>query len=109
MGTIRINGSNNIISGNNIVVSNGRVIVDGKDVTPDAKQISIAVDGDVSSVSVDACERVDVKGSAGQVKTQSGDVVCGNVEGSVSTMSGDVNCGAVAGSVSTMSGDVISR
>lgn len=89
-----------------MVVSNGRVVVDGKDVTPDAKQISIEVHGDLHSVQADACERIHVTGSVGEVRTSVGDVHCGDVSGSVQCMSGDVACSNVAGSVTTMSGDI---
>ena len=109
MNTIRINGVT-ITGGRSISVSNGRVIVDGKDVTgEEAKTINIAVHGDISDLSVDACDVASITGMVGKVKPQSGDVRCGDVSGSVQTMSGDVSCGAVAGDVSTMSGDILQR
>lgn len=98
-----------VSGGKNIVVSNGRVVVDGQDVTPDAKDIRIEVHGSVDSLDVDACNAISVTGSAGSIKTQSGDVRCGDVHGSVKTMSGDVHCGAVSGGVETMSGDIVTR
>lgn len=105
--TISINGTTFTTTGRgSISISNGRVTIDGKDVTPDAKIISIEVHGDIQSISADACEKITMTGSAGSVRTQSGDVECGPVSGSVSTMSGDVRCGGISGSVSTMSGDV---
>lgn len=105
--TIKINGVSITTTGrSSLVITNGRVIVDGKDVTPDATQIHIEVQGDVGSIEADACDRVSVTGSVGTVKTMSGDVRCGDVSGTVTTMSGDVTCGRVEGSVSTMSGDV---
>lgn len=104
---VTINGTTITSSGRcNVVVVNGRVIVDGRDVTPDAKQVRIEVQGDIQTLQVDACEAVHVTGTVGEVMTQSGDVRCGNVSGSVQTMSGDVTCAAVAGRVSTMSGDI---
>lgn len=99
----------NVYSGNNLVISNGRVIVDGVDVTaslPDQKQITIEVNGNINSVTADACKKITVSGSVGQIKTQSGDIECGGVEGSISTMSGDVDCLNVGGSIQTMSGNV---
>ncbi|UIF90934.1 hypothetical protein [Cupriavidus sp. UYPR2.512] len=104
MASINING--NIVSGRSITITNGRVTVDGKDVTPDGKAISIEVQGNIDSINADACDRIAVTGSAGSVKTMSGDIRCGDVSGSVQSMSGDVTCGAVAGSVSSMSGDI---
>lgn len=91
-----------------ITVHNGRVIVDGKDVTPEAKEINISVNGNVEKIEADACQKISVTGDVGSVATQSGDVdVGGSVRGSVQTMSGDVECGGnIGGSASSMSGDV---
>jgi hypothetical protein len=107
--TITINGVTITTSrSGSISVSNGRVIIDGKDVTPDAKQITIEVNGDIHSISADICTKIAVTGSAGSVRTQSGDVECGPITGSVNTMSGAVRSGPIAGSASTMSGDITS-
>jgi len=108
--TIVINGVA-IHGGRNITVRGGKVIVDGKDVTPDAKEISISVTGNVDSIEADACEKISVTGDVGSVMTQSGDVdVGGSIGGSVQTMSGDVDCGgAIGGSVTTMSGNIKSH
>lgn len=109
MNKININGRT-VVGGRSVVIANGRVIVDGKDVTgEDAKNINIEIHGDVEVLSVDICNSINVTGSAGKIKTQSGDVHCGEVAGSVKTMSGDVKCGNVSGDVDTMSGDIISR
>lgn len=107
MNTVKINGIN-IQSDNsrNVTIKNGRVIVDGKDVTPEAKNITIAVEGNIDSLSVDECNSLDIIGSVGSVKTMSGDVHCDDITGSVTTMSGDVRCGNIGGNVSTLSGDV---
>lgn len=105
LNTVIINGKT-ITAGRNITISGNRVIVDGKDVTPDAKDIRIEVNGSVESLSVDACNTINVTGGVGDLSTQSGDVKCGDVSGSVQTMSGDVRCGAVKGNVKTMSGDI---
>ncbi|WP_084659725.1 hypothetical protein [Vibrio sonorensis] len=103
---ISINGTTHITSGRSITVSNGKVIIDGKDVTPETKEISILIEGDVESLQADACDVIDVKGNVGKIITQSGDVRCGEVGRSVTTMSGDVFCGGVSGGVTTMSGDI---
>jgi hypothetical protein len=89
-----------------ISVRNGRVVVDGEDVTPDTKEITVSVQGDVSMLEVDVCEKVSITGSAGTISTKSGDVQCGDVTGDVHTNSGDVHCGAIAGSIKTKTGDV---
>lgn len=100
-----INGMS--LSGSSISISNGKVIVDGRDVTPDSKNISIVVDGNIDKIDADVVESILVKGDAGSVKTMSGDVdIAGNVDGNVKTMSGDVECGKISGKVNTMSGDV---
>lgn len=110
MSTIVINGVT-IRDGRNIMVCNGRVIVDGKDITPDAKDISISVNGNIDRIEADICQKISVTGDVGSVATQSGDVeVGGNIKGSVQTMSGNVDCsGSVAGNISTMSGKIKCR
>lgn len=106
MNNIRINGVS-IAGGRNVTIQNGRVIVDGKDITGDnQKTIIIQIQGDVDELSADVCASITVTGAVKKVRTQSGDVRCGDVSGSVNTMSGDISCGAVAGDVSTMSGDI---
>ncbi len=106
MNTVNINGTK-ITGKGNIVVSNGKIFVDGKDVTPDAKEINIAVNGNIETLEVDACSKVAVIGNVGSIKTASADVeIRGDVHGGIQTMSGDVDCGNIGGSVSTMSGDI---
>lgn len=107
MSTININGRK--FEGNNITIKNNKVYVDGKDMTPEEKQISIVVEGDVLDINADNCEVITIHGEVRSIKTMSGDVKCGNVNGSVSTMSGDVTCGNIAGGVKTMSGDIFNR
>jgi len=105
MSTIHIN--DNYYSGNSVVVSGNKVIIDGKDVTPDSKEIIISVVGNISELKVDVCNKLQIRGDVGNIKTQSGDVdVTGHVTGSIQTMSGDVNCNYVGGSISTMSGNI---
>lgn len=109
--TIRINGVTinrvTITRGRNIAIHCGQVIIDGRDATPtDTKEIRIEVIGQVESITADACDSLHVSGSAGSVKTMSGDVRCGDVAGSVKTLSGDITCGNVQGDVDTMSGDI---
>lgn len=109
MNIISINGKTIVSAGRSITISAGRVVVDGKDITdamPDVKVIRIEVNGNVESLTVDACDAINVTGGIGDLSTQTGNVKCGDVSGSVQTMSGDVRCGAVRGSVKTMSGDI---
>lgn len=102
--SININGVS--ISGRSISIGNGRITIDGQDHTPDAKIINIEVNGSIASLSVDACEKVQVNGPVGKLETMSGDVYCGDVEGDIKTMSGNVFASKVDGGVETMSGDI---
>ena len=105
MTQVNING--NIVSGRNIVITNGRVIVDGNDLTPDSKNISIFVVGDLGSLEVDSCSKVDIKGNVdGDVRTVSGDIRCYNVNGDVSSVSGDIRSSKILGNCKSVSGDI---
>ena len=108
MNSINVNGVSYSGHGN-VSIINGKVMIDGKDVTPDAKEIIVSIEGNVDVLKVDACNKVSITGNAGSVATQSGDVECGDVTGSVQTMSGDVDCKNIGGRVSTMSGDIKQR
>jgi hypothetical protein len=92
-----------------VQIINNRIMIDGVDVSPKAKQITIQITGDVSHLSVDACETLTITGNAGEVQTQSGNVYCGNVQRKVETMSGNVSCGTIHGNVTTMSGNIQSK
>lgn len=111
MATFIVNGKViNTAGGKSVLIRDQRVIIDGQDVTPDAKEISIVVNGTVESIQADACSRISVTGDVGQVRTVSGNVeVAGRVAGSVQTVSGNVGCGEVAGEVSTLAGLVSER
>jgi hypothetical protein len=103
---VTINGVS-YVGGNSVKIINGKVIIDGKDMTPDAKNITIHVEGDVSNLSVDICDKLSVTGSVNELSTVSGDVeVGGSVGGNIKTTSGDIKCGNIAGNVKTVSGDI---
>lgn len=72
MSTVTINGKT--YSGNNIVVSNNKVIIDGKDITPDSKQININVEGNITDLKVDCCDKISIKGNVGSTTSFSGDL-----------------------------------
>jgi len=92
-------------NGRSIQINGDRVIVDGVQVEGSLSgPVSVQVYGDVESL--ECSGDATIAGSAGSVKTVSGDVRCGLVNGSVQTVSGDVECGTVAGGVKTVSGDV---
>jgi len=108
MSIITINGK--VYHGNSVSVTGNQVIIDGvKQDIPDEKNVTISIEGDVNMLSVDTCNKVSVTGTVGTLKTMSGDVKCGDVEGDVKTMSGDVKCKSVAGKIKTMSGDISKR
>lgn len=96
--------------GKQISITKNGIIVDGEVVHCDDKKINIQVNGNIDSLDVSACDKISVYGEVGKIKTQSGDVrVKGPVAGDVKTMSGDVTCGNVSGKVKTMSGDITKR
>ncbi len=94
------------IVGRSVTVVNGQVFVDDVDVTPDAKNITIEITGDVENLNVDTCRQVTINGNAQTVETAAGDDRCHDVNGPVETISGDIKCGNVQGNVKTVSGDV---
>ena len=99
--------SNIRYSGKSISIVNGKVFIDGKDVTPDTKEIYIAVEGDIDELTVDHCNNLHIVGNVNKASSSSGNInVTGNVSESVQTSSGDVDCINVGGSVRTSSGDV---
>jgi hypothetical protein len=90
-----------------ISMVNGTVFVDGKEV-PDTnvKNINITITGDLSEFTIDYCGDVTINGNVTNIKSSSGNVVCGDVSGSINTMSGSVDCKNVNGDVVTMSGNI---
>jgi hypothetical protein len=107
MSQIIINGKT--FQGNSVIINNGKIIIDGKEAQmPDDRIIQITVQGNIEKLDVDACNKIEVTGNTGSIKTINGDIrVLGDVNGSIQTMSGDVNCGGkVSGSINTMSGDI---
>lgn len=105
MATVTINGV--IYSGSNLIINGNKVIIDGVDCTPEAKQITINVEGNINELRADVCHEIHVaKGDVNSIRTTSGDVYCNNVAESVFTTSGDVECEDIYGNVETTSGDV---
>ena len=102
---VTINGKT--YAGRNVTIINNKVYVDGQDTTPDSKEISIRVEGDLENLKVDCCNKIEISGSVkGGASTTSGDITCGNVSGGIKTTSGDVECNDITGDVQTVSGDV---
>ena len=107
MNTIKINGVTIETNGRSVSIKNGHVSIDGNEITKGvADKFVIEINGRLENLSADKCESITISGTAGTIKTMSGDVTCGAVAGAVATMSGDIKCGAIGGAVSTMSGDV---
>ena len=105
MSSVIINGKTYV--GNNIIVSNGKIMIDGKNITSDDKVINITVNGDIDSLKVDTCNKLELIGNVTNINTVSGDVdINGDVSGSIQTVSGDVKCKNVGGSINTLSGDI---
>jgi hypothetical protein len=105
-----INGKvTHVSAGSNVSISGDKVVVDGKVISEFSQEtppINISIEGQVGILDVSVCQKIDVTGSVGTVKTQSGDVYCGQVSGHVTTQSGDVEAADVQGNVSTQSGSV---
>lgn len=98
-----INGQ--VFSGSNLQISGNKIIIDGKDVTPDAKVITVKVDGNVNSIDIDCCESFTMTGDAGKIKSTNGNIdISGNVIGDVETTNGNVG-----GSVKTKNGNIKHR
>ena len=103
---VTINGVS-YVGGNSVKIINGKVTIDGKDMTPDAKNITIQVNGDISNLDVDICDKLSVTGNVNELSTVSGDVeIGGSVGGNIKTTSGDIKCGNIGGKVTTVSGDI---
>ena len=106
MGNVTISGQT--FKGDCVVVRNGRITIDGKDVTPETKQIDIKIEGNVQTLDVDYCKRIEVTGDVETLASTSGDItVKGNVKDYIESTSGNVQIdGDVGGNVKTTSGDV---
>lgn len=107
--TISTGSFNKTYTGKNIIINNGNVIIDGVDVTPQLKNISISIEGNVDSLNVDACNYIKVSNNVNTLTTTSGDISCANVLGNLKTTSGDISCDDISGDVITVSGDVTAR
>ena len=106
---ITINGKT--YKGNNIVVSGDCVYIDGKKMEgDDSKEININVVGDLGSIKVDNCNKLEVRGNCSSVESKNGDVIVGGyVSGDVVSKNGNISCGNVAGNVETKNGNIKRR
>lgn len=108
MSQININGKS--YSGNNINIKDNKITIDGNVINEDSKNITIEIHGNVEYLCIDACNSIVVSGTAGAIKTKSGNIsIKSDVLGSIKTMSGNVHCDNVHGSILTMSGNIIKK
>lgn len=96
-------GSINVI--NNRVYCNGKLVSDTNELKE--KDIRITIEENVGNVSLDS-GYIDIKGTADNVSTQSGDISVGmDVLGECKTVSGDINIrGNAYNGCKTVSGDI---
>jgi hypothetical protein len=108
---IQINGKTYYTSGNNIIVRDDVIIVDGERLDmPEAKNITIIIEGDLTSLECDMANKIEVHGSTGDVTTSNSKVIVGgDVVGNVKTSNASVTCGNVHGKVKTSNGDIYRR
>jgi hypothetical protein len=72
----------------------------------DTKNITISVSGDLDSLDVDYCDKIEIDGNVNKARTGSGDINCANITNGAQTGSGDIECESINGDVQTGSGDV---
>lgn len=113
MKRLSINGRSIQISGsgNSVVVDGNRIIVNGKKVSDlneiSEKEVHIVIEGEVSKLNVDCCEKIEVKGNVESIESGSGDIYANEVKGNAKSGSGNIECGgSIGGSASTMSGNI---
>lgn len=105
---ITINGKS--FKGNNVSIINNEVIIDGKKANSDddSKIINISIDGNIESLNVDYCEKIEVVGECESVSSKNGNIaIQGNVSGDVTNKNGNIICRNVGGDASTKNGDVV--
>ena len=91
-------------------MTGNKIFIDGEDATPDAKVITVKVEGNVDSIDIDCCDSFTMTGDAGKIKSTNGNIdISGNVSGDVETTNGNVSCGSVGGSVKTKNGNIKHR
>ena len=105
--TITINGKT-YPDGNSVRMIGNNIWIDGVNVTPDAKIITVNIEGNLGELNCDVANTVTITGNVeNSVKTVSGDIEIGGfVGGNVQSTSGDIKCNNIGGSVKTTSGDI---
>lgn len=104
MSTVNVNGKvYNIPNGKSISVINDKVFVDGKlfagEEDSNVKTINITIEGNVDTVEVDSCNKLEINGDVnGPLITGGSATVSGNVSQGVQT-GGSLKCGDIGGNV----------
>jgi hypothetical protein len=108
---VTINGKT--YKGNNVSMINNKVFIDGKEVTgddSDSKVINIKIEGNIETLSIDSCDKLDVIGDCGVVNSKNGNIsISGNVNGDVTNKNGNISCGNVSGDVDNKNGNISHR
>lgn len=81
-------------------------MIDGVDVTPDAKRITVSIEGNVDSIITDYADVV-VNRTANQIEAKNGNISCGDVSGDETTKNGNIRCGKVSGDATTKNGYIV--
>jgi len=105
---ISINGR--VYKGNNVSINGDVILIDGKPAEglEDAKTITVRVEGDIESLSIDNCDEINVNGNVEQVSSKSGNIIVkGSVSGDILNKNGNIICGSVGGDVSNKNGSII--
>lgn len=107
-----VRGQKIIVGAKSIGIRNGNVIVDGKpldnlQLTQNDRNVNITIQGDIERLEVDVCDRLEVQGDAGRIKTNAGDVhVSGDCHGDIHANCGNITCGNVDGDIHSNMGTV---
>ena len=105
---VKINGKT--YKGNNVSMINNKIFIDGKEVTDtddDSKVINIKIEGNIETLNIDTCDKLDVIGECGIINSKNGNVVInGNVSGDVTNKNGNIVCGNVSGDVDNKNGNI---
>ena len=105
---IIINGKS--YSGSNLTISNNKVIIDGVVVgDDDSKIINIKVEGNINSLIVDNCNKLEIVGDCHNVSSKNGNIsIKGNVENNVENKNGNIVAKNIAGNATTKNGNITS-
>ncbi len=104
---IVINGKS--YKGNSLQINDNEILIDGRrvDDQEDQKVINITVDGNIDTLNVDSCDKLEITGDCGNVTSKNGDIqISGNIDGDVTNKNGNIMCRNVSGDVETKNGSI---